>query len=352
MRSLRLCRLADGAQVELRESDRLGAGGEAAVYALADDPDLVAKVYHRPQPGRAEKLRVMLSNPPENPQESGRTIAWPVDLLVQGGRPALLRGFLMPRVSGMKPVHLYYRPSDRRRNDPSFSYKYLHRTARNIAAAVEAVHAQGYVVGDVNQANILAAGSALVTLVDVDSFQVPRANAPGVFRCTVGRPEFTPPELFGTQLDSIDRAPHHDTFGLAVLVFLSLFEGVHPFSGVYQAAGDPPGAHTSDPRWPLAASRRREALPPASSGATVHHRGPRVAVAVHTRVRRWTCEPAVPPERARLAASARRGGTPSRHLRLQRQPPVRAPPRRVPVVSPLAAVRIGFFPLARRRIPR
>ena len=53
-----------------------------------------------------------------------------------------------------------------------------------------------------------------------------------VYRCPVGKPEFTPPELHGATLSEIDQQPEHDLFGLAVLFFQLLMDGYHPFAGV------------------------------------------------------------------------------------------------------------------------
>ena len=57
---------------------------------------------------------------------------------------------------------------------PQFDRRYLLRTARNLAAAISALHSSGYVAGDLNESNILVTPTALVTLIDTDSFQVPR----------------------------------------------------------------------------------------------------------------------------------------------------------------------------------
>ena len=95
----------------------------------------------------------------------------------------------------------------------------------------------GYIIGDVNESNVLVTNQALVTLVDTDSFQV---RAPGrLFRCRVGKPEYMPPELQSVRLADIDRGPEHDAFGLAVLIFQLLMQGIHPFAGVYHGIGEP-----------------------------------------------------------------------------------------------------------------
>lgn len=209
----------------------IGAGGEAVVYEVPDDATLVAKVYHRPTLERARKLTLMLANPPRMPE--GTAIAWPADLLLGSGGFA---GFLMPRAGGPR-LFEFYNPVTRRSTAPGFHFGLLHRAGRNLAAAFEALHAAGYVVGDVNESNILVDPvSAAVTLVDADSLQVPDAENGTVFRSHVGKGEFTPPELQGVSFTDVDRAPAHDHFGLAVLLFLLLMEGTHPFA-VRVAAG-------------------------------------------------------------------------------------------------------------------
>jgi TM2 domain-containing membrane protein YozV len=70
----------------------------------------------------------------------------------------------------------------------------------------------------------------MVTLVDTDSFQV-RDSKGIIHRCPVGVPEYTPPELQGTKLDTVDRNIYHDGFGLGVIIFQLLMEGFHPFTG-------------------------------------------------------------------------------------------------------------------------
>ena len=139
-----------------------------------------------------------------------------------------------------RPVFSLYNPQDRQREAPEFTWQYLLRTAKHIASVVEAMHSRGYVVGDLNESNILVANTAMVTLIDCDSIQVPRPGTGMFFRCPVGKAEYTPPELQGCEFGRIDRVNAHDDFSLGVLTFQLLMEGTHPFSGVWQAEGDPP----------------------------------------------------------------------------------------------------------------
>lgn len=118
---------------------------------------------------------------------------------------------------------------------------------------------------------------ALVTLIDCDSMQIP-GPAGQLYRCPVGTPDFTAPEIF-TQLqqkgfEDIDRTRESDTFALAILIYLLLMEGTHPYAGVWQGGGDPPDrpvrmreglfAFGADPRVaPPSGSPSFDLLPPA-----------------------------------------------------------------------------------------
>ncbi|OCQ92467.1 DNA-binding protein [Oscillatoriales cyanobacterium USR001] len=222
----------------------IASGGEGRIYAVLQNPSLAAKIYHKPTDEDAEKLMLMFGKPPDVPikaPEPGHTsIAWPINLLQASGSKEKIVGFLMSRVTKVAPIHTFYTPKTRREQKPLFDYRYLHRTAQNLAAAVSAVHFSGYVIGDVNESNILVTDTALVTLVDTDSFQVRDPYTGYVYRCPVGKPEFTPPELQGQTFRNIDRTPENDLFGLGVLIFQLLMEGTHPFAGVYQDSDEPP----------------------------------------------------------------------------------------------------------------
>ncbi|HEU4455908.1 MAG TPA: hypothetical protein VFR81_22775, partial [Longimicrobium sp.] len=205
----------------------LGAGGEARVLAHPRDGEQVAKLYHQPTLAKARKVELMMADEPAL-DASAAKLAWPRDLLLEMGGGFV--GFLMERAEGPRVFELY-NPSTRRHAAPRCSHALLHRVGANVAAAFEALHARGYVVGDVNESNVLVDESGSVTLVDTDSMQVPDPANGTVHRSRVGKAEFTPPELQGRPFADFDRSPEHDRFGLAVLLFLLLMEGTHPFAG-------------------------------------------------------------------------------------------------------------------------
>ncbi len=204
----------------------LGQGGEGAVYAVPMWPRSVAKIYaRRPDDQTQAKLTAMVQLGTE---ELATFAAWPQRLLLDPKARTVL-GFLMPRVDGHREIHTLYGPTDRKSAFPDASWRFLVRAARNLAAAFDAVHRHGHVIGDVNQGNVVVSRKATVRLIDCDSFQVTHLGH--TYPCRVGVPLFTPPELQGQRLDAVQRTPDHDRFGLAVLVFHLLFMGRHPFAG-------------------------------------------------------------------------------------------------------------------------
>ena len=214
----------------------LGVGGEGAVFDVAGMPDLVAKVYHKVQsPERCRKLAAMAAS---GTADLRKVAAWPT-MTLHEARGGPVWGILMPKVAGCNEAHHLYSVAQRKRDYPDVDYKFLIRAARNSAAAFEAIHRQGHVVGDVNQKNVMVSPQAIIHLVDCDSFQV-RDPAGRIYRCEVGVPEYTPPELQGRSFRDIDRDANHDRFGLAVLIFHMLMMGRHPFSGLWQGSGEMP----------------------------------------------------------------------------------------------------------------
>ena len=225
------------------EPGRLGAGGEAEVFEVPGRPGLAFKRYRRPTAERTAKLRVMLAHPPAVDRAKG-AIAWPVEIVSGSGGEAI--GFLMPRVdlASYVPLFRVYNPASRHRLAPGISWRFLLRTARNMATVVQAVHEAGCVVGDLNESNLLVDSRALVALVDCDSMQVPDPESGQLHHCPVGKPEYTAPELHRADLATRPRTQASDSFAIAVLVFQLLLEGVHPFSGIWHGRGEPPDIAT------------------------------------------------------------------------------------------------------------
>ena len=220
----------------------LGSGGEATIYSVVEDSTLAAKRYTTPTPERSAKLRLMIACQPHDPMAAqGHTsICWPTSLLTEPNGTNV--GFLMPRIDNAKSLPLFeiWSPKSRRCLASGFTWKHLFRIGSNLASVVAEIHAKGYVIGDFNESNVLVSDRALVSIVDCDSMQVRDSQRGRIYRCLVGKPDFTAPELVGHSFQNVDRTPEQDRFALAVMLFTLLMEGTHPFSGVWRTGGDPP----------------------------------------------------------------------------------------------------------------
>jgi DNA-binding helix-hairpin-helix protein with protein kinase domain len=223
-----LVTLSDGRTLEL--GNQLGKGGEGTVFELKGASDFVAKLYNGPIPTeKAAKLSAMTSL--GTPQLLN-VAAWPLATIASS--QGSVRGFVMPRLVGYRPLHDLYNPASRKQNFPKADFKYLVHASRNLAAAAASIHDLGCVIGDVNQGNAYVhTTNATIRLIDCDSFQI----ASGRFKwlCEVGVAHFTPPELQSvSSFKSQERTANHDAFGLAVLIFHLLMFGRHPYAGIYQ----------------------------------------------------------------------------------------------------------------------
>ena len=127
------------------------------------------------------------------------------------------------------------------------------RMARNLALGFRAVHAAGYVIGDVNEKNVEVNRQNDIAMVDCDSYGFTDSGTGRAFSNRMGRPEFQAPEVQG---DYSNRSQDHDRFGLAVVIF-HLLTGYHPYTV------------TNQPDYPLPGDRIKAWLfPPARRGVS------------------------------------------------------------------------------------
>ncbi|BAY17376.1 WD-40 repeat protein [Anabaenopsis circularis NIES-21] len=218
----------------------IGTGGEGVVWGT-NRSGYLAKIYtHLPDTEKVEKLKVMLANPPLDPTLSQNhvSIAWVNDLLYDNRGQCV--GFLMPSINQAKAIFEVYNSQLRQKISPEFNWRYLHATALNVAAIVQAIHQKGYVIGDMSQKNFLVNERGMVSVIDTDSFQVTDQNTGKIFRCRVVTPEFTPPELLDKDVSQLTQYRYHDRFRLAVMIYLLLFSGNHAFSGRWNRSENQP----------------------------------------------------------------------------------------------------------------
>ena len=219
----------------------LGSGGQAEVFTVEGRKELAAKMYRNaPGPIERAKLEWMIAHPPAPAGLPGVLIAWPQDLLLDDhGR---LVGILLPRVEHGVPLITAFNPRLRAQKLPHYQRAHLVLAAQRLATLVETMHQSGYVIGDLNESNVLISSAGDVVLIDTDSFQV-RALRDGkviTYRSPVGKPDYTAPEIQGVSFHTVDRSFEHDRFALAVLIFQLLMDGRHPYAGRWLGSDDAP----------------------------------------------------------------------------------------------------------------
>jgi DNA-binding helix-hairpin-helix protein with protein kinase domain len=206
--------------------EQLARGGQGVVWRLASNNDYLVKIYHHPLTGKETAKHRVLRGKSENLKN---VAALPMSLAFEDTLLAKHLGVFIPFIGGFEIFELYGTRS-RLQHFPNANFKFLVRAAYNLAVAFEQLHSQGIVVGDVNEQNIKVLPDATVRFIDTDSFQI--RNGAELYTTDVGTPLWTAPELHGINLTGVERTPNHDLFGLAQLIFLILFAGRHPFSGV------------------------------------------------------------------------------------------------------------------------
>lgn len=215
--------LSSGERVKL--VSEISSGGEGTIYET-DIPNLVAKIYHRNRitADLKEKITAMVKlREFFKVDRKDFSIVWPEAVLFNARREFV--GYLMPKAEGV--------PLQRICNATMLMRKYRHikrsdlvKIAINTLKALDHLYSYKVLMGDVNQLNILVDDRLKVHLIDSDSYQI------GPFVCKVGKPEFSHPDWIDKKYVDNPRSPKSEAFALAILVFMILLPGKHPFSKV------------------------------------------------------------------------------------------------------------------------
>jgi serine/threonine protein kinase len=210
----------------------IGSGGEGDVWTVVGPLDWLVKLY---KPGMdiaslERKVGWLIAHPPV-PTGPRTAFAWPIERVYAATDRSQFRGFVMRRASG-KPLYLLTNVKDRLAHARHVHWGQLLAIAQNLCNLVHALHVAGHVAGDINESNFhvdIITGS--VTMLDCDSVQSTDTSTGEVYHCVVAKPDFCPPEI-QNRVGSATLGHEQDSFALAILVFLLILEGTHPFAGV------------------------------------------------------------------------------------------------------------------------
>lgn len=208
----------------------LGKGKEGIVYKIVGMTGYVVKIMTDEFKTETKHRKILtMINSKLSPSAMSQ-VTWPVDVVYERGK---FVGYVMPAIHNSEHLNVIY----------SNKYKstLVERIviARNLCAAINAVHNANQVCGDLNPGNIqVNPQSARVTLIDTDSFHIKDHMNSREYRCEVGLPEYLPSEVQLKMKNGfrLDTAPlptftkHSDNFALAVHIFALLMNGCHPFA--------------------------------------------------------------------------------------------------------------------------
>ena len=211
---------------------RLAEGGEGTVYLVDGQPGSVLKIWHDDKvPEDAEaKIEYLVNHPVEPELGATWSITWPESAVKEGGT---IVGYTMPIYQGnpeeWQSMEQYYirraATSTGKAQGRQIRIDDRVRMARNLALGFKAVHEAGYVIGDVNEKNVVINRQNDITMVDCDSYGFTDAATGNAFSNRMGRAEFQAPEA---QTDYSNRTPNHDYFGMGVIIF-HLLTTYHPY---------------------------------------------------------------------------------------------------------------------------
>jgi eukaryotic-like serine/threonine-protein kinase len=237
--------MSAGAEVLLASTPRrrltlsprpIGEGGQAAVFGVHADPDLVVKLYHEPTAEIERRLESMLllAHPDQFLSEDGTghpALTWP-SAMVEDVETGAVIGYAMRRVGAPEflPLGTLFNPVQRRQYFPDISWRFLVGLGRNLAGLVAALHDRELVLGDISHANLVVSRLGYFTFLDCDSMQFTDPRSGEHFPCLFLTAEYAPPELQGAEGMARSRAT--DDFSLAVLACRLLLVGDHPFMGI------------------------------------------------------------------------------------------------------------------------
>lgn len=224
-------------------SDALGKGGEGAVYSvnshnlknLQNANDLVFKKYYEPEENdRYPKLVSMIKNSPNNDN-----LAWPLALVYDQNKK--FQGYLMKKLDfkTYRPWADFAHTRERKKITTDFDLRYAFTSILNFAKAVESVNNIGFFIGDLNESNAFVSTSAMVFLVDLDAGQITDSKGK-TYVCSVGKPEYTAPEISYGALKDNPRTKATEVFALSIASWMMLTGGTHPTDGIFKGKGDPP----------------------------------------------------------------------------------------------------------------
>jgi len=203
-----------GAKYIINDNDEIHRGGEGRIMSIANQPNIVAKLYHPGiTPISEEKFKYLSGLDPN-------LFVVPIELLY-GAKSKAIAGFIMNFLSNdFVPLSAFFGKSFCIANNIDDQIKF--QVCRSLAMAVEYAHKHQVIIGDLNQYNILVNAQGDLRMIDTDSYETPNHKHSGLLLEEIR--DF----LHGGNVNQ-----QSDYFALSVLIFYTL-TFTHPFKGIHK----------------------------------------------------------------------------------------------------------------------
>lgn len=238
-----------GIPLVLKKDDEVARGGEGIVYRYAKNANILIKVCKQETLADPEKMLVFRSRlAAMSALEDCRKaafLAWPLMPVMDSRGQAI--GFVMRRSKG-RTLRALFAPMQVQRFFPGWNRINVAQVALNVLDAVRMLARHGVLVNDFNPGNFLVDKTGTVRLIDCDSFQIPVAGREP-FMTRTFTPEFCAPELLlHPENFSRPRTPEQVRFSLAVVIYMLLMSGLHPYA---RCGGGDPAENLQSGKCPL-----------------------------------------------------------------------------------------------------
>ena len=207
-----------GRRLRLDDQDLVGEGGEGRVYRQGSD--IAVKVFTQPSAERVAKLHAFQHLTTPLPAE----VIAPIDLAKNDNGDVV--GYSMRLVDGAADLQRFGQRKWRAGRATNADVIGL---LRSLAGAIDRLHAQNVVVGDLNDGNVVVTDVKRPWLIDADSMHLPGHP------CVVAHERFLDPRFYGRDLTRGGVFTREtDWYALAVMAFASLLY-IHPYGGAHAA---------------------------------------------------------------------------------------------------------------------
>jgi DNA-binding helix-hairpin-helix protein with protein kinase domain len=162
-----------------RLGEQIGSGGQGDVYALAENPNIVVKIFNQEKLQERSKLREKVGVQIRVLEDLIKSpyVTWPQIEVFDSNDQWI--GYAMKRAKGI-PLSRLAHPMLYLKYFPNIDRKGIVQILLHLLDTVETLHKKEIYLGDINLDNFLADPSTFkVYLIDTDSYQVKNAKTSG-----------------------------------------------------------------------------------------------------------------------------------------------------------------------------